>query len=52
MLVSFEEKADDLCFKYCNQALEYNSCNPEAYQLLGSYYLSKCNVKVKSKVMI
>ena len=46
LLVSFDDGAENKCGEYCIKALEYCNSNPEAYQLMGSYLLSKQDIEV------
>ena len=43
---SFDDDAEVKCGEYCTKAIEYCPSNPEAYQLMGSYLLSKQDVEV------
>ena len=45
-VVSCDDSAESKCGEYCSKALEYCSSNPDAYQLMGSYLLSKQDVEV------
>ena len=45
-VVSSDDSAESKCGDYCSKALEYCSSNSEAYQLMGSYLLSKQDVEV------
>ena len=45
-VVSFDDDAESKCGDYCSKAIEYCNSNPEAYQLMGSYLLSKQDVEV------
>ena len=45
-VVSFDDSAESKCSEYCGKALEYCSCNPDAYQLMGSCLLSKQDYEV------
>lgn len=37
----FDDNAENKCGEYCSKALHYSDSNPDAYQLMGSYLLSK-----------
>lgn len=43
---SFADTADSQCHQCCQKAIEYGPSNPEAYQLMASYLLSKERDKV------
>ena len=43
---SFADSADSECHRCCQKAIEYGPSNPEAYQLMASYLLSKERDKV------
>jgi len=43
---SFDDDAEEKCGEYCTKAIEYCPSNPEAYQLMGSYLLSKQDIEV------
>jgi len=47
--ISFDDDAELKCEEYCTKALEYSNSNPEAYQLMGSYLLSKQDAEVSNK---
>ncbi|XP_065896570.1 uncharacterized protein [Dysidea avara] len=41
----FDGDAEVKCGEYCTKAIEYCPSNPEAYQLMGSYLLSKQDIE-------
>ena len=48
VFVSFDDNAENKCGEYCSKALQYSDSNPEAYQLMGSYLLSKQECEVSN----
>lgn len=52
VFVSFDDTAESKCGEYCGKALQYSGSNPEAYQLMGSYLLSKQECEVSSNHLV
>ena len=52
LLYSFDATAEVKCGEYCQKALDSCPSNPEAYQLMASYLLSKGNVKVTAVIFV
>ena len=46
LLSSFDATAEVKCGEYCQKAVDCCPTNPEAYQMMASFLLSKGNVKV------
>ena len=46
--VSYEDNAEQNCYECCCNAIKYGSNNPEAYQVMANYYLSRDNIEVSS----
>lgn len=49
--ISFADNADSECHRYCQKAIEYGPKNPEAYQVMASYLISKDRKKVYLRVL-
>lgn len=47
-----EEEAENLCKTFLDKSLEYDSKNPEALQLLASYWLSKDDLDQAKKYIL
>ena len=46
ILYSFSDNADVECLNYCKKAIASCPTNPEAYQLMASYLLSRDKTEV------
>ncbi|KAL9968141.1 hypothetical protein ACROYT_G026475 [Oculina patagonica] len=47
----FKEEADVKCYECCQKAVEYDSTNPEAFQLMASCLLSQQNMEEARKML-